>query len=233
MAAAPLILLPGLDGTGRLFDRVSPELARFAPVERVSYPMERGLGYAELQRVLEAKLPTADPYVLVAESFSGPIAIEHAAARPPLLRGLVLVATFAANPLPLPGSWLRPFAGLARPRMPKALTRLLLVGGDAPADLVEEVRATVATMDPAVIAQRIRQVLSVDRRARLASIAAPTLYLGGSRDRLVGARGWRQCAAGIQDLQRVFLDAPHLVLQRRPKESAAAIEAFLGRLDHE
>ncbi|UUZ51553.1 alpha/beta hydrolase [Massilia sp. B-10] len=50
---------------------------------------------------MRSRLPPAEPYFLLGESFSGPVAIALAAERPPMLLGLILSCTFARNPLPI------------------------------------------------------------------------------------------------------------------------------------
>ena len=179
----------------------------------------------------DGALPARGPCTIVAESFSGPIAIRIAAAAPPGLRALVLVASFGRSPLPRSLGWL---AGAAKPalfrvRPPEAALRALLLGQDAPAALVDEVVRAVGRVPPEVLARRLREVSEVDVEAALASIRVPVLYLAGSRDRLVGGRGAARLAERLPGMETVTLDAPHLVLQARPAESASVILAFLGR----
>src|SRR5262249_61571198 len=89
----------------------------------VCYPAHRALGYAELTALARAALPPDRPYVLLGESFSGPIAISIAAASPPQLVGLVLCGTFARNPHPVLGS-LRSLL----PLLPLGLVPMRLIG---------------------------------------------------------------------------------------------------------
>ena len=92
-----VVLLPGLDGTGRLFAPLLRALPGLEPIV-VSYPCREVLDVQGLLHVIEGALPT-EPYILVAESFSGPLAVRVAARRPLGLRGLVLVASFVRSPL--------------------------------------------------------------------------------------------------------------------------------------
>src|SRR5689334_8209434 len=94
-----LVLLPGLDGTGELFAAFVAAL-RGHDVQIVDYPRDRAMSYAALEEFVREKLPGEVDYFLLAESFSGPIAISVAASSPPHLRGLILCGSFAANPLP-------------------------------------------------------------------------------------------------------------------------------------
>jgi pimeloyl-ACP methyl ester carboxylesterase len=99
-----LVLLPGLDGTGILFKPLIAALPPEVSTVVVAYPGEQPLGYAELLPVVLAALPTEHAFVLLGESFSGPLAVMAAATRPPGLVGLVLCATFVQNPHPyIPG----------------------------------------------------------------------------------------------------------------------------------
>ncbi len=95
-----LLLLPGMDGTGDLFDAFIAALPSAIDVVIVRYPRCEPLGYAELQALARAALPEKGPFVILGESFSGPIAISLAASAPSQLKGLVLCCSFARNPRP-------------------------------------------------------------------------------------------------------------------------------------
>src|SRR6187402_2819704 len=92
-----LVLLPGLDGTGDLFKPFIEALTPDVSTITVSYSSVSHSTYADCQAVALSRLPQQDPFVLVGESFSGPIAIALAASRPAGLRGVILVGTFATS----------------------------------------------------------------------------------------------------------------------------------------
>lgn len=171
------------------------------------------------------------PFVAVAESYSGPAAIAFAATSPPHLRGLVLVATFAAAPLP---SWAsagaRLGAGFAmqlrRPFAP--LIRRILLGRHPPPELSRALDTAVRAVPPAVLARRIRDCLRWDVRGRLPEIRVPTLALLAGQDRILGA-GAAVSLVGIPRLETLELAGPHLLLQREPAAAAAAILDFARR----
>src|ERR1700719_1226395 len=96
-----LVLLPGLDGTGMLFGDLIGELPPTQTVNIARYPTDRFLSYAELVSCVREIIPS-NPFLLVAESFSTPLAAMLAATRPPNLAGLILCAGFVTNPI---GSW--------------------------------------------------------------------------------------------------------------------------------
>ena len=99
-----LILLPGMDGTGELFGPFLNALRNRFNAQVIRYPTDLALGYQELSTFVRNALPVDEPYVFLAESFSGPIAIAIAAEAPPSSRGSILCCTFARNPHT---SWLR------------------------------------------------------------------------------------------------------------------------------
>src|SRR5262245_11899688 len=102
-----LLLLPGADGTGILF---APLLSALPPALQplvVRYPPDQPLGYADLLPLVEEAVPASGDFLVLGESFSGPLALLLAARRPPGLRGVILCASFARNPLPGCTRWLR------------------------------------------------------------------------------------------------------------------------------
>jgi len=223
-----LVMLPGLDGTGRLFAPLEGALRPGVAVQSVSYPRDEPLSYDELESWVASRLPARDPFIVLGESFSGPVAIRIAAKRPPGLLGVVLVASFVRSPIPV--SWAKPLVvpAMFRWAATEPLLRGFLVGSDAPRELVRDVADTIRSVSANVLASRVREVLSVDARAALRACAVPILYLTATRDRLVR----RNVARSIQDesnnVRVEVVDGPHLVLQRAPGPCARAIRGFMS-----
>ena len=196
----------------------------------MALPVGRCHGSDELAGWLAGRLPADRPYALVAESFSGPLAIRVASRRPALLTHLVLVATFLRSPLQ---RWLAPFGRLAGPALltrppPGLAVRALLAGLDAPSSVVAAVRDAVANLPPEVAAERARAALSADEAGAFASLTLPTLWIPPSADRLLRPGHADDARASRPDTRIVSVDGPHLILQRRPRECLAAIERFLA-----
>ncbi|HJU69015.1 MAG TPA: alpha/beta fold hydrolase [Gemmatimonadaceae bacterium] len=218
------MLLPGLDGTGALFDgfvRVAPPGVH---PEVVSLPSE-SFSYAELAECLAPTLRLTPDTVLLAESFSGPLAISLAARHP--VAALVLCNTFVAPPRS------RIFRAFAIPRLfhmrpPASLVRRYLVGPAASDGLVTQIRAAIESLPPSVLAGRVQAVLTVDVASQLARIGAPILYLRGTEDRLVPESSVRAViAAASVPVSVVRLAGPHLLLQTSPMAAWDAIKAGL------
>jgi pimeloyl-ACP methyl ester carboxylesterase len=87
-----------MDGSGVLLRGLVEHLAVFRPVRVIPFPNDKPLTYEELTAHVLKRLPDSR-FVLLGESFSGPIAIEIAA-RQQRIAGLVLAASFARHPMP-------------------------------------------------------------------------------------------------------------------------------------
>ena len=93
-----LVLLPGMDGTGDLFDPLLSALPEEIEPTVVSYPGSESLGYEELVGIAREAIPADEPYAILGESFSGPIAVSLAADAGTNLVALFLCCTFIRNP---------------------------------------------------------------------------------------------------------------------------------------
>ena len=220
-----LVLLPGLDGTGELFASFIDALGGFA-TQVVAYPTDRAMTYAEHESFVRGKLPADEDFVLLAESFSGPIGISIAAAAPPRLKGLILCGTFASNPLPVFGPFAKLVGAVPAFRVPPALVAPLLYAGRATPGLRRAHAQAMSRVTPATIRARVAAILAVDCRAQLRRIAVPMLYLRARDDRLVPASAGRAIQELRPDCEFIEIDAPHFLLQTEPKSCAAAVLAF-------
>jgi pimeloyl-ACP methyl ester carboxylesterase len=222
-----LVLLPGLDGTGDLF---APLLSRLDPAIEpaiVRYPLAEPLGYEALTSIARRALPATGPYVILGESFSGPIAVQLAAERPGDLRGLILCASFVSSPLP----HLRPFERLLDVSPVRSLARWLaprtLLGQFQTPELRALLLRTVSRLPRSVLVARIRSVLAANAIAAFARVRLPTMYLQATQDTLLP----RSCVDEVCRLapktRVVKIAAPHCLLQCAPDEAARAIGKFV------
>jgi pimeloyl-ACP methyl ester carboxylesterase len=222
------MLLPGMDGTGLMF---GPFLDVLEGLEAqvLRYPPEL-TAYADCVAYARARLPLGRPFLLLGESFSGPVAIALAAEHPQGLAGLVLCSTFARSPHP--GlSWAAPLVrALPSFRMSHWLVRYLLLGSWATKPLLALADSLSGAVPPATMKARLLQVIAGDHTPLLNRIQVPILALCASDDRLVPAASDRWTKAHLPGLERVLIPGPHWLLQARPEATARAIEAFLRRL---
>jgi pimeloyl-ACP methyl ester carboxylesterase len=175
-----IVLLPGMDGTGELLRTLAEKLSTHRPVQIIGYPVDRFLSYDLLVSCVRDRLPN-DRFVVLGESFSGPIAIEIAATDPRVV-GLVLASSFAWHPLP---TQLTVFTRLLDLRwIPTSVVVAALMGSAATPQLRVHLRQVLATLPREIIRARAQDVLRVDKRGRLREIKCPVLCLHGRSDLL-------------------------------------------------
>ncbi len=224
----PLVLLPGMDGTGRLFDGFRAALRGEATPQVVAYSRDASLGYDALTEYVLARLPRSGPFYLLGESFSGPIAVRVAAECRQRVRGLILACSFLRAPRP----WLAALA--ARSPLPptRLLAALLLGRGGTPA-LRTQLKEVLEEVGVEVLRARLAEVARVDVVSQAETLRLPLLYLQAERDGLVPAAAARLVAAAAPRTRVVRLPGPHFLLQTHPLPAAAAVERFLAEVDSE
>ena len=222
-------MLPGLDGTGLLFEpalRACPNELE-AVVEAL--PAQEHLGYQVLAERVTPALPLHEPFVLLGESFSGPLALEVASRRPVGLLGVVLVATFVTPPKPRWVSWL-PWTLIFGFPPPQFLVRHYFLGHRGTEELQGILQRIPELVAPEVMAARVEAVSSVDARGSLRACPVPILYLQASHDRLVPKRALAEILRIRPEVEHRRLDSPHFVFQVAPDEVWGHILAFLETL---
>jgi pimeloyl-ACP methyl ester carboxylesterase len=213
-----------MDGSGALFENFASELKARSLV--ISYPTDQPLGYGELEEFVLAALPKTEPFILLAESFSGPIAVALAARQLPQLRGLVLVSSFAKAPLTFPTFLQECFTALPVWRAPVALAAKVLLGAFRSNTLEAKLEQAIRAVSPQVWKARLRAALGVDATTSLCRIQVPVLYLRASEDKVVFSSASEVICRHVSAAKVVEIEGPHFLLQAKPKESAAAIRAF-------
>jgi len=185
----PLVLVPGIDGTGLLFYRQVPLLERRYDVTTIRLRDEvRAMDelVADLHQSVTA---AADgPVTLLGESFGGALAMSYALAHPERVGRLVILNSFAhvGSPARL---WLGYHLLRATPWGMMRLVRQL--NGrrlHSPGTDPEEIRRFLQLMQSTTregYLSRLHILRDYDIRERLASIEVPVLYLAADRDVVV------------------------------------------------
>ena len=185
----PLVLVPGIDGTGLLFYRQVPLLEpRYAVtttrLRDGAWKMDELV--ADLHQSIEAVADS--PVTLLGESFGGAIALSYALAHPERVGRLVILNSVAhfGSPARL---WLGYHLLRATPWGMMRLVRQL--NGrrmHSPQTDPEEIRRFLQLMQTTTregYLSRLNILRDYDVRDQLASIQAPVLYLAADRDVLV------------------------------------------------
>ena len=176
MPSTTLVLLPGLDGTGNLFANFVSALTPSLDTRIVRYPTDRFLSYADLFSFVVDAVPQ-NPTVcasgrIVLNSFGGEISRN----KPTSLKGLVICAGFIRNPV---RGWLRHMKTLVRPSFfrippPRFVIEHFLIGAHAPRELRDDVRRTLRSVSPEVVALRVQAVMACDASEQFVRMRVPT-----------------------------------------------------------
>jgi pimeloyl-ACP methyl ester carboxylesterase len=230
--AEPLtvVLLPGLDGTGRFFAPLVNALSPSYQTQVMAYPQAEPMDYGGLEEWVREALPRNKPFLVVAESFSGPIAVALAASPPAGLQGVILCATFVRNPVPVLGVFRRLLPFLPVKAAPARLLGWLLLGQHASASWRSAISSALASVSAQVIRSRLDAVLSVDAVRLLARAQVPVLYLRATRDRVVGKAAGSLVFETLQSARVADIDGPHFLLQTCPEAAAKEIREFAASI---
>lgn len=217
-----------MDGTGLLFEPILRLWTESTPPIVVSYPSDRVLGYKQLQSYVVSLLPVTEPYVLIAESYSGPIAARIAATHPPMMRGLVLSATFIRKPRGRIGDWSRFFIGsyLFRQTWTRCIAEAILKWQGLTEGQIKLVVGALEHVRPHVLAARLKEALDVEAFEDLRECNIPVLCLYAERDLVLADRCHELIGQANPKVKLVGLDTPHFLLQAKPAEALHEIQAF-------
>jgi pimeloyl-[acyl-carrier protein] methyl ester esterase len=180
-----------MDGTGTLFEPIRRTLEPHFTLRIITYPKHEILGYEGLEKHIQP-LIASERFVLLGESFSGPLAISIAAKRPPGLCGVILCCSFARNPRPNL-AFLKGLLSLwfSRQIPPYALTQLatpMLLGGLASQSVKALLENALRKVSPAVMNHRTQEVLAVDVVRSLSCSTCPLCICG---QRKIGWCPWK------------------------------------------
>lgn len=230
-----LFLLPGLDGTGLLFEPLLTEMPVNAKISIIRYPTTQPFSYSQLSDYVAHQLPHNQELVLLAESFSGPVAIELLKITPlKKIKGVIFCATFAQAPssLLLTIAQFLPLTLLLRFPIPSLAIRWYCLDKTAPQTLVILCRKALTEVQPRILAQRIRELTVVNATSALENLEKiPCCYIQATDDKLVSCHCLTSFQQAIPNLSVTAIKGPHFVLQTRPKECAEIITKFISNLN--
>lgn len=220
-----LVMLPGLNGSDRLFEPLLPCLDGLH-IECCNLPEQGQQTYAALAEALLPKLGSS-PYILLGESFSGPLAYAIAQRHPPGLCGVIFAASFLQQPHPLLA--LTPYLPLPRNLLrTRPLLQLFCVNGQASPELFELLSEEIRQLPNELVRQRLLTLNQL--QAPKQPLTLPVLHLHARQDRLITRKAAASVQQHCQDLRQMDIDGPHFLLQSQPQASAKAIKAFIEEL---
>lgn len=221
-----LVMLPGLDGTTQLL-RSALELdwGGMRATTR-ALPAHGPQDYDTLVAAISPTLP-AGGLVLLAESFSTPLAMLLAAREDARVKAVVLVAGFCANPQPSGLGWL-PLQPLMSLTPPAFLLKQFLTGEDAPQELLDSLSHALGETSAATLAERVRVALALRETDCPNLRDLPVLLLQARHDRVIPWDAQSQLERHFPDATCHWVNGPHLLMQTRPQECRNAVINFLA-----
>lgn len=224
-----LVLLPAFDGTGRMFQPLIKELGDRFETMPIAYPESGPQDYPSLSDYVRKQIPPGENYILLGESFAGPIVYRIACRDSEHCMAAVFVATYLTNPRPgilsvltrLPASLVSKF--VSSPVAVRALT-LSHLAADSVAGAIAE---NFASVDEPVIKQRLKTIGSINARP-VETLEVPAFYIQASDDRLVLPKKLPDFKALCRSLTIDSVEGGHFVLQENPQASAQVLLARLS-----
>jgi pimeloyl-ACP methyl ester carboxylesterase len=228
--AIPILLVPGLGGSPRIYAPVAPALWRFGPVTVANHIRDDNMG-AIARRIL-AEAPAR--FSLAGHSMGGYIAFEIMRQAPDRVAKLALINTQARPDTPEATARRRSqiaraqageyhavlddlFSGFVHPsRREDASLRQLVhdMGDDIGAD--------------AFVRQQTAIISRADSRPTLAPIRCPTLVLTGDEDNTIQNSLSKEMAGGIHGAElRILTHCGHLPQLEQPQATSDALIEWL------
>ena len=225
-----LILLPGMDGTGLMF-RPFTDIADNHSIDVISYPNEESQKYSNLVGYVKDRLPRDEDFIVIAESYSGPIAYELMKENITNLKAVIFVASFLENPRPLLLSIQKvlPTSIILRLPVPKIITRRYFLGSDATDRLITEFKTALSKVSPAVLASRLREISNLKKPDK--TVNYPCCYIGAEEDKLVTSKSIEAFRRIVPNLHIRYVNGPHFLLQSNPKGCLDVIEQEISKLE--
>src|SRR3989442_15079698 len=113
---------------------------------------------------------------------------------------------------------------------PRTVLEYLLLGQNAPPDLLQKLHHALHRVSPDVLSGRVQEVLDCDARDDLRRTTIPLLYLEATHDKLLSSSCKNEFSQLRPDTVLRSVPAPHLLLQREPQKAASIIMAFISSL---
>jgi pimeloyl-ACP methyl ester carboxylesterase len=226
----PIVLIPGLLASPRLYAGQIPELWRLGPVTIADHTRDETMA-AMARRILASAPPK---FALVGLSMGGYISFEILRAAPERIAKLALLDTSARPDLPEQSESRRAQIADARSgRLPDVLDRAFPTWVHPARRTDPALRALAVAMAnetgvDGFVHQQLANISRADSRPTLATIHCPTLVLVGEQDALTPPERAAEIANGIPGARLVTVpECGHMSAAEQPEKVTAALVEFL------
>lgn len=217
-----IILLPGVDGTGRLFDELLTFMPDNVDCDVIALDELIGNSISEHAQQLAARYGGSEELLVVAESFSGRLAYELALLIPQQIKHLIFVASFISRPMYI-AKFARYLPSLVLKDRP--LNRFILKRlGFANFCRNEQLDAVFNSLSIAKFSNlkwRLRQISNMRKVTRKLPVAVT--YIRPTKEHLVGIDAVSHIEQKFQSFEMRVLDGGHFIAQCQPQQCAQII----------
>jgi pimeloyl-ACP methyl ester carboxylesterase len=225
-----VILLPGLDGTGKLFESMLSSLVGQFDFEVISYDSLDGRTYLEQANELAVKFDK-QKVIIVAESYSGRVAYELYRLMGGRVVSIVFIASFVTKP-----SFLArfvnhvPLFALKSNFVSKSLLYLIGFSLQGGYGLTAHVFKSTVLANQEKLKSRLDNIAHLDEVSDM--IRCKVTYIRPTKDLLVGEKAFQFLKSICSDLSVIEIGGGHFIAQAKPDKCAACINdaiAVYGR----
>lgn len=211
-----VVLIPGMDGTGVLFDGFIKHVPSGVEVLNVPLIQSPDYGYEDQAKYVLSKIGEK-PFVLVAESYSGMVAYHVYKMGSENLKAIVFAASFLACPSALVKyASFMPIALLKNGLIPRSLVGRFLFGQFYSKELVSSFYDALNSVDTKVLKRRLRQIEKLSEPEE--TIQIPCTYIRPKGDNLVSKSSIKSFQKLCEKLHVCEVEGTHFVLQTNPGE---------------
>ena len=223
-----ILLLPGMDGTGVLFEPFVKAFPNSLDIQVATLIQETDVSFEEQASALLGQVKNNT--VIVGESYSGLVAHELAKLAPESIKHIVFAASFLVRP-----SILAKFGNLVPKRMldytlyPKPIVMQVLFGKYRSQYLMELFERAMADVPLDLLEFRIKQLCNLNKVEHSNNI--PATYLQAEYDSLVSSNAVDVFKKVYPHLDHKTVRGSHFVLQTNPKDSVREVMAIIAKTD--
>jgi len=228
-----LVLLPGFDGTGKLFDGLINELGNNFNIVAINYCEE--VTIEAYLTCINEKIGQNKQVILLAESFSGPIALHFITNHSDKIKCCIFSTSFSKTPfLSLcKAAVFLPDIFFQSTALQKIAIKYYCYGKYFTNHLGERTLKAINSISANTVKKRLKLLCTQQSHKLIKdknhNIFMPCLYLQASEDKIVRKSLASDLCNALPNVNKVTINGPHLLLQTKPKECASAILDFVNK----